>query len=647
MASIATSIQSVGSVVREPSTGQSDDAGAPIHSQGQFGYEVLGRVSGRDGDLEEKSQPEPDKTSKNSWFLGFCCAVFVITAGIAGFLLAGRLDQTCPEAAASTGSDDEISLGPPMAGFPETQPNIFVMLVDDLGMADTSFTGAEFETPNIDRLFEEGLRLSAIYGMPLCTPSRSAMLTGRFTYKLGLQQMEVIHADLVAGIPLEVKTLGDYLKEVGYSTHYFGRWALGHAAEAQRPLARGWDSYNGELSLLSTSFSNIVVNLTEDLGFSAPTMVLDWWDGSEPEPLSSRTDAESDDNDGWSASKIVDKLDELHETDGAWHIFWSSQLMHKDFEGNLPSHPRMPNTDIICAGSLRPMFCSWMVLLDFYIGEVVDKIKSNGDWDNTLFLLTTDNGGQQLYQPYGPDWAEQYYSSNWPFRGGKETFYEGGIRLITTVSGGWLPENLRGGTCDRRHHVADVTATFLAAARFKEIPSHLDGKNFFQDEHEKLVISIAPQTWTSWIAERMTPEQQGTCVMYGDWKYIAARPLSEILYPDYATGLLKFEHGGAVLLHNTTTGTGTIDECWEVDADGIFAKGCLFNIRTDPMELQNMWDERPEIIQSIQTTIKDELYGFEYKPGTQMERDERVFYDNLGGSSGSPNFIHAWIADPV
>jgi len=121
-----------------------------------------------------------------------------------------------------------FGVSPVLAEAPAKQPNIIFIMADDLGNADIGYHGGRPKTPNIDKLAHEGVALESFYGEPVCTPSRAALMTGRYPMRYGLQTL-VIFPSHTYGLNTDEKTLPQALKEAGYNTLMVGKWHLGHA----------------------------------------------------------------------------------------------------------------------------------------------------------------------------------------------------------------------------------------------------------------------------------------------------------------------------------------------------------------------------------------------------------------------------------
>ena len=133
-----------------------------------------------------------------------------------------------------------------LTASPANQPNIIFIMADDLGNADVGYHGGQVKTPNLDKLAAEGVRLESFYGMPVCTPSRASLMTGRYAMRYGLQTL-VIFPSHTYGLPTDERTLPQALKDAGYQTYMVGKWHLGHADKKYWPQNRGFDYFYGNV----------------------------------------------------------------------------------------------------------------------------------------------------------------------------------------------------------------------------------------------------------------------------------------------------------------------------------------------------------------------------------------------------------------
>ena len=126
------------------------------------------------------------------------------------------------------------------------KPNIIFIMADDLGNADLGYRGGQIQSPNIDKIAKEGVRLEGFYGQQVCTPARAALMTGRYPMRYGLQTL-VIFPSHTYGLPTDERTLPQALKEAGYKTLMTGKWHLGHADKKFWPQNRGFDYFYGNV----------------------------------------------------------------------------------------------------------------------------------------------------------------------------------------------------------------------------------------------------------------------------------------------------------------------------------------------------------------------------------------------------------------
>lgn len=287
--------------------------------------------------------------------------------------------------------------------YAASRPHIVIFLADDLGWGDVGYHRSEIKTPNIDQLAAQGVRAEQFYVQPMCTPTRAALLTGRYPFRYGLQNSVIKHHDKY-GLPLNERTLAQALKESGYYTALLGKWHLGDVGPAYLPNARGFDYHYG----LYSGWVDYYTHRTRR------EKILDWQRNGKPvEEKGYVTDLLAQD-----AIRLIKSHNKqvplfLQVAFTAPHAPLTSELVPKEYQ-HLYSHVT-DQTRMLRLGAISA--------LDSAVGKIMAALKSNGMLKNTLVIFFSDNGG---YTKRG--------ARNAPFRGGKKNFYEGGVRVPAVFS---------------------------------------------------------------------------------------------------------------------------------------------------------------------------------------------------------------------
>lgn len=334
----------------------------------------------------------------------------------------------------------------------DKRPNFVIIFVDDLGYNDVSYNGAaEIETPNIDRLAEEGVTFSNGYVVhPFCGPSRAGLMTGRYPARFGMEY-NVAYAPLDTGhgLPVEEKTMATYLKEAGYRTGIVGKWQLG-AAPAFHPLNRGFDYFYGFLGGAHDYFR---IDITRP--------------GTEYLPLNENKGATG--IDGYLTDALTDRavsfVQERREEPFFLYLAY-----------NAPHTPLQAPEELVDKYShvedeKRRLYLAMVDSLDKNVGRVLDALEQADAHDDTVVFFLSDNGGVSSAIRPDLDWAD-----NAPFRTGKESFFEGGIRVPFIAS--WPAKWPSGVIFEPMISSLDIAATTVALA--ESVPDHdrpLDGVN--------------------------------------------------------------------------------------------------------------------------------------------------------------------------
>jgi arylsulfatase A-like enzyme len=364
------------------------------------------------------------------------------------------------------------------------RPNIVIIFADDLGNADLGYRGSDIKTPNIDALAKGGVRLESYYGLPVCTPARAALMTGRYPMRHGLQTL-VIFPSHKYGLPTDEKTLPQALKEVGYKTAMVGKWHLGHADKKYWPQNRGFDHFYGNLI-------GEVDYFTKDRGG-----VIDW----QRNGTFLKEDGYYTHLIGNEAVHLIDAQD----TSKPLFLYVASLAAHAPDQA--PKDEIDAYKDSI-EDPQRRIYAAMITGLDTQVGRIVAALEKKGMRENTLIFFTTDNGGatSALFATGARSPEERQASggaalgtkppcSNLPFGGGKGSLREGGVRLPAIVN--W-PAKLKPAVVDEPLHHVDIMPTLLNLAGGKGSPDHpFDGKDATAtiadgkpSPHEDILINV-------------------------------------------------------------------------------------------------------------------------------------------------------------
>lgn len=316
-------------------------------------------------------------------------------------------------------------------------PNIVYIVADDLGWKDVGFHGSPIKTPVLDRLASEGAVFSQLYAQPMCTPTRAALMTGRYPFRYGLQS-GVIPSAGTYGLATDEYLLPQMLKDSGYETAMVGKWHLGHAKTEYWPRQRGFDHFYGALVGEIDHFKH------------ASHGVKDWYRDNKP------IHEEGFDNTlfGKEAARVI--MD--HKGDKPLFLYLAFTAPHSPFQA--------PESDVkqyaAVADEQRRLYSAMVTAMDNSIGRVIDALDKKGMRDNTVILFQSDNGGVRSAMFAGESKVgDQLPADNGPFRDGKGTLYEGGTRVVGFID--W-PGHIKPGSFDGMVHVVDMYPTLAAIA---------------------------------------------------------------------------------------------------------------------------------------------------------------------------------------
>jgi arylsulfatase A-like enzyme len=331
------------------------------------------------------------------------------------------------------------------------KPNIVFILADDMGYADVGCFGArDYRTPNIDRIAAEGVKLTQAYAnSAVCSPTRIALITGRYQYRLPAGLHEPIAADRSVGLPPEHPTLPSLLKRRGYRTALVGKWHMGYPPSFG-PLKSGYERFYG----IYTGAADYFTHELKLQGAVRDRGVFD--NDRETNDVGYMTDLLGD--------RAVDEVAAAAAAKQPLFLSLHFTAPHWPWEG--PEDEAVARTlkdSRHFEGGSRAVYGKMVESLDKNIGKVLAALDSHEMAQDTIVVFTSDNGGER-------------YSDAWPFIGQKGELLEGGIRVPLVMR--W-PGRIRAGTSSEQVMISmDFLPTLLAAAGGEVDPRYpSDGMN--------------------------------------------------------------------------------------------------------------------------------------------------------------------------
>jgi arylsulfatase A-like enzyme len=393
-------------------------------------------------------------------------------------------------------------------------PNIIIILADDIGYGDLGgYYGGEADTPNLNRLAEKGMLFTDFHSNgAMCSPTRAALLTGRYQQRVGIEDPLPGHwqepgIGSVIGISsnshAKPKTIADHLKSAGYATAFFGKWHLGNHPNAN-PINFGFDEFRGLTSGCGDYFSKI-----DRYGYQ------DWWHNDQLTFQKGYTTDVITSNGIDFIKKNKKQPFFLYLAHLGVHFPWQSpadsnlqtRIKGEDFTSNKPgSHSKLgPHQPKDVPEILKEMIQS----LDRNVGLLVEYLEAEGLDKNTLVFFTSDNGQYLDYD--GSTWPK--VGSNGVLRGEKGDLYEGGHRVPAIAYWpGKIPENIISNETLMSMDILPTLLEIIGSPMPNQNGNHaLDGSSFLNVITQKKEM---PERTVFW----KTPEAKAARM--GDWKFI-------------------------------------------------------------------------------------------------------------------------------
>jgi len=334
------------------------------------------------------------------------------------------------------------------------RPNILIILTDDQGYYDVGACGAsDLVTPSMDLLFDSGMKFNYFYAnSPVCSPTRASLLTGLYPDHAGVPGVIRTHTKNSWGyLRTDVPTMADVFHEGGYNTAIIGKWHLG-LESPNTPNERGFKYFKG---YLGDMMDNYWTHRRHGINYMRENE-------HEIDPEGHATDLFS----AWA-------VDFIRSQKGLDQPF----LLYLAY--NAPHFPVQPPEDWLAKvkrrepalSEKRAKLVAFIEHLDHGIGMVLDALRQTGQYENTLIIFTSDNGGLLRDE-----------ANNGPLRDGKQSVYEGGLRVPTAFV--WEDKIAAGASTDLKSATLDLLPT-LASVAGLDIPSGLDGSDISPALYEK------------------------------------------------------------------------------------------------------------------------------------------------------------------
>ena len=371
----------------------------------------------------------------------------------------------------------------------DQKPNIVHIVADDLGWKDVGFNGCtDIKTPNIDKLAATGAKFTQFYVQPMCTPTRAALMTGRYPFRYGLQTI-VIPTAAGYGLDTSEWLMPQCLKEAGYKTAIIGKWHLGHADKKYWPKQRGFDYQYGAMIGELDYFTH------DEHG------VLDWFRDNKPVKEKGYTTQLL----GADAVKYING----QKPNEPFYLYLTFNAPHTPYQAPQEYIDRYKNVE----DPTRRTYAGMVACLDDEIGRVIETLDKKGLRNNTLILFHSDNGGttNKMFTGQMADVSKlKLPCDNGPYRDGKGSLFEGGTRVCALAN--W-PGHVKAGTVDGLIHAVDIYPTLAALAGASTTKCKpLDGVNVWDTMSEG---KPSPRTE---IVYNIEPFRGA--VRQGDWKLI-------------------------------------------------------------------------------------------------------------------------------
>lgn len=527
----------------------------------------------------------------------------------------------------------------PLLAMAQPKPHIVVIMAEGLGWADVGFHGSrQMRTPNLDALAADGVILNKYYTLPSGTASRIGLLTGVYPFRAGITK--TIHPSQPTALPTLFTTLPIFLKKLGYATHFVGVWSLGFFKDEFTPENRGFDTAFAKWSGPGDYWTHVSSD-RKYKSFHGYDLRLN------REVLWNKTGTYATRVFTERATEIIAQHD---KTKPLFMLVAHQGVQAANDYGSVQCPPEHLETFASIAHRKRVLLAGALAEVDTSVGKVFAALQNRTMLNDTVLVFMSSSGGLPDGDDDGSNW-----SFNWPLRGTRGTYFEGGIRVPAFI---WSPfmKDRTPRVSTQLMHVTDwlPTLVHVAGGDAKTLGEVAD----FDSYNQWPTISKNLASPRKCITHRFDLARQNFVILLGDYKGFIAKHSSlswerkstwfpvvglepkqssefekRISGSEAYKALQRF-HGSGFKLTDPTR-RGSLLNCTPIAKPFGCHVGrgpCLFDLAKDPCEQDNVVDKHPAILMKMKQTI---IYGDSYVPWEN---------EKMGDSDADPGlFGGVWV----
>ena len=517
-----------------------------------------------------------------------------------------------------------------------TKPHILLVVADDFGWGDVSYHrqngtyDKKVQTPTMDNLVKDGIELNRHYVHMTCTPSRTALQSGRLP--VHVLQTLVGPCAVPAAMPRNMTGIASKMKLGGYMTHQVGKWDVGMAYPESTPKGRGYDTSLNYFGHGNWMWSQSEWGGSEDHQMDIPnTTIVDFWDTDKPAKTLNGTGSEED----LFRDRIVNILHDHHnkfQNEKPLFLNYDSKLIHYP----LQAPKKYQDKFRFIKDDNRRIYSAMVNYFDDQLKNITETMKELGMWENTLMIFTSDNGAP-VKNPLGPCNYTKFTSklnpenpdigkgtvcfngeaggNNWPLRGGKYSMFEGGTRVNAFISGGYIPKKMIGKKLNGMIHIADWYGTLSSIAGVDPRDTKSEKYGLPKVDSINVWPYLSGSVDTS---PRKHYLMTKDAYVSGPWKYILPN-----------TKMIESNWGGEYYPNASTTNDSIDNYSFLCPSTG-----CLYNVVEDPEEHNEVSSKYPKIVEELKVLLLKEVSTIYNVPHTNDPKCQELAYEKYSGFYG-------------